>query len=46
LNPDRRGLRIGDRDAAALSQQIRMGGGKATLKTASGGTLVATPGPS
>jgi uncharacterized surface protein with fasciclin (FAS1) repeats len=29
-------------DAAALSQQIRAGGGKAMLKTASGGTLTAT----
>ena len=28
-------------DAAALSQQIRAGGGRAMLKTASGGTLVA-----
>jgi uncharacterized surface protein with fasciclin (FAS1) repeats len=29
-------------DAASLSQQIKAGGGRATLKTASGGTLVAT----
>jgi uncharacterized surface protein with fasciclin (FAS1) repeats len=29
-------------DAAALSQQIQAGGGKAMLKTASGGTLTAT----
>ena len=29
-------------DAAALSQQIRAGNGRALLKTASGGTLVAT----
>jgi uncharacterized surface protein with fasciclin (FAS1) repeats len=29
-------------DAAALSQQIKAGGGKAMLKTASGGTLTAT----
>ena len=29
-------------DAAALAQQIRAGGGKAMLKTASGGTLTAT----
>lgn len=29
-------------DAAALAQQIQAGGGKATLKTAAGGTLVAT----
>ncbi len=29
-------------DAASLSQQIRAGGGKAMLKTASGGTLTAT----
>jgi uncharacterized surface protein with fasciclin (FAS1) repeats len=29
-------------DAAALAQQIRSGGGKAMLKTASGGTLTAT----
>jgi uncharacterized surface protein with fasciclin (FAS1) repeats len=29
-------------DAAALAQQIRIGGGKAMLRTASGGTLVAT----
>ena len=29
-------------DAASLAQQIRAGGGRATLKTASGGTLVAT----
>jgi uncharacterized surface protein with fasciclin (FAS1) repeats len=29
-------------DAAALSQQIQAGGGKATLKTASGGTLTAS----
>lgn len=29
-------------DAAALAQQIRAGGGRATLKTAGGGTLTAT----
>jgi uncharacterized surface protein with fasciclin (FAS1) repeats len=29
-------------DAAALAQQIQAGGGKATLKTASGGTLTAS----
>ncbi|MCC2675622.1 MAG: hypothetical protein K0R58_2569, partial [Ramlibacter sp.] len=29
-------------DAAALSQQIKAGGGKAMLKTASGGTLTAS----
>ena len=29
-------------DAASLAQQIRAGNGRATLKTASGGTLVAT----
>jgi uncharacterized surface protein with fasciclin (FAS1) repeats len=29
-------------DAASLAQQIKAGGGRATLKTASGGTLVAT----
>ena len=29
-------------DAAALAQQIRAGGGKATLKTAAGGTLTAS----
>ena len=32
----------GRMDAAALRQQIAAGGGKATLKTASGGTLTAT----
>ena len=32
----------GKLDAMALSQQIQAGGGKATLKTASGGTLTAT----
>ena len=32
----------GKLDAAALTKEIMAGGGKATLKTVSGGTLVAT----
>jgi len=51
LKPENKGMLVqvltyhvvpGRIDAAALAEQIRAGGGKATLKTASGGTLTAT----